>query len=135
MAVTKAKFARTIGGGLSAKNVAAPKSVSIPDPSTDVGTAKAPEFASMIACAKNVEIVEARVFANTIFSDILVRFAIPADIAARPTLPAIEAPKYTFRTLLCFSAMPSESLFFLIGAADYRTVIRGNWQLPMLNTI
>ena len=112
MAVTKAKFARTIGGGLSAKNVAAPKSVSIPDPSTDVKNVRAPEFASMIACAKNVGIVEAREFANTIFGDILANLAIPADIAARLTLPAIEAPKCTFATSLCFSAMPSESLFF-----------------------
>ena len=115
MAVTKVKFASTIGGGLSVKNAAAPKSVSIPDPSTDAGTVRAPEFASMIACAKNVEIAEAREFANTIFGDILARFAIPADTAARPILPAIEAPKRTFATLLCFSAMPSESLFFLIG--------------------
>lgn len=113
MAVTKAKFASTIGGGLSAKNVAAPKSVSIPDPSTDAGTAKAPEFASMIACVMNVEIVEAREFANTISGDILANLAIPADIAARLTLPAIEAANRTFATSLCFSAMPSEiTLFF-----------------------
>lgn len=120
MVVTKVKFARTIGGGLSAKSAAAPKSVSIPDPSTDAGTAKAPEFASMIACVMNVEIVEAREFANTIFGDILANLAIPADTAARLTLAAIEAPNRTFRTLLCFSAMPSESLFFFDRWADYR---------------
>lgn len=97
MAVTKVKFASTIGGGgLSVKNAAAPKSVSIPDPNTDAGTVRAPEFASMIACVMNVEIAEAREFANTTSGDILARFAIPADTAARPILPAIEAPKRTF---------------------------------------